>query len=163
MIQHVVERLAPQVDKLIISSNRNEVAYRALGYEIVSDTETDFQGPIAGILAGLEECGTPYALVCPCDSPNLPVDLVERLREGLADGLADSSADIAVAHDGEQRQNLVALMKVSILESLQAYFQNGGRAVRNWYPGEQVVDVDFSSEAECFLNINRPEDMDAGI
>ena len=50
-----------------------------------------------------------------------------------------------------------------VVDSLRAYFQNGDRAVRNWYPGEQVVDVDFSSEAEYFLNINHPKDMDAGI
>jgi molybdopterin-guanine dinucleotide biosynthesis protein A len=155
LISHVIDRISPQVDELVICSNRNEEAYRALGYEILPDDDPDYQGPVAGMLAGLGRCTTLYALVCPCDSPNLPADLVDRLWAGIADG----DADIAVVHDGTRRQNLVALMKTGVRESLLDYYRKGGRAVHKWYSSQLVADIDFSGQADNFLNINRPEDL----
>jgi molybdopterin-guanine dinucleotide biosynthesis protein A len=153
LIRYVIDCLAPQVDEIIISSNRNVDEYAAFGYEVVSDADPEFQGPIAGMLAGLE-CGRGnYMLVCPCDSPNLPDDLVTRLGQGL------ENADIAVAHDGIQRQNLVALMKGEVVSSLRSYYDGGGRAVKKWLPGERVEDIDFSAQPEAFLNINSPSDL----
>ena len=40
-------------------------------------------GPLAGFLAGLERCETPYLVVVPCDTPLFPDDLVERLAAGV--------------------------------------------------------------------------------
>ena len=159
LIRHVIDRIAPQVDELVICSNRNEEIYSELGYEILPDADPDYQGPVAGMLAGLGRCTTSYALVCPCDSPNLPADLVDRLWAGIAAGDAAEDFDIAVAHDGTRRQNLVALMKTGVLSSMRDYYRDGGRAVRNWYPSQRVVDVDFSDQVVGFLNINRPEDI----
>ncbi len=48
LIQHVVERLLPQVDELIINANREIAAYKKLGLRVLQDEHENFIGPLAG-------------------------------------------------------------------------------------------------------------------
>ncbi|MGY2437305.1 NTP transferase domain-containing protein, partial [Escherichia coli] len=52
LIAHVLERLRPQVDEVLINANRSEERYRALA-PVIGDAQADFQGPLAGMQAGL--------------------------------------------------------------------------------------------------------------
>src|SRR5947209_14549865 len=76
-------RLAPQVGALMINANRNLGAYESMGVPVWPDALPDYAGPLAGFLAGLERCETPYLVTVPCDSPLFPPDLVERLLAAL--------------------------------------------------------------------------------
>lgn len=65
MVQHVLERLAPQVGAVAINANQNLPAYAALGaagapVPVWPDETTGFAGPLAGLEAGLRHCATPY-------------------------------------------------------------------------------------------------------
>src|SRR5690606_25428235 len=118
MAMHALLRLSPQVCEVMINANRNLAAYEAMGAAVWPDTLADFAGPLAGFAAGLEQCETPYMVTVPCDSPNFPVDMVQRLAHGLeADG-----ADIAVVvtpEDGVMRaQPVFCLLKTELLGSL---------------------------------------------
>ena len=81
MAMHVLWRLAPQVIDVVINANRNLGAYEGFGRTVVPDASADFQGPLAGMLAGLPYCETEWMMVVPCDTPHLPTDLVARLLE----------------------------------------------------------------------------------
>src|SRR5919197_5324771 len=83
MIAHVLARLAPQVDEIVINANQNLERYAAFGHRVVSDRISGFAGPLAGLHAGLEAISQPLALTVPCDSPFLPSDLVARLHAEL--------------------------------------------------------------------------------
>lgn len=54
-----------------------------MGVPVWPDPVADFPGPLAGFLAGLEHCDTPYLVTVPCDTPNFPTDLVDRLATAL--------------------------------------------------------------------------------
>src|SRR5262249_38099983 len=88
-----IRRLAAQVGSVCVSANRNLAAYQSMGVAVFPDTSADYPGPLGGYLAGLGHCSTPYMATVPCDTPNFPLDLVER----LAHCLIDSQADIAMA------------------------------------------------------------------
>src|ERR1700679_3295306 len=88
LARHALERLRPQVAALMLNANRNLAAYQAMGVPVWQDETPDFPGPLAGMLAGLEHCDTPYLVTVPCDSPNFPTDLVARLAQGLVDASA---------------------------------------------------------------------------
>ena len=45
-------------------------------------------GLVAGWLAGLERCETPYMVTVPCDTPNFPADLVARFKREYAEAKA---------------------------------------------------------------------------
>ena len=83
MAQWVVERLAPQVDELLINANQNGERYAAFGHRIVPDQIPDFAGPLAGLHAALSAAAHPLVATAPCDSPFLPADLIIRLHAAL--------------------------------------------------------------------------------
>ena len=88
-IQHVINRIQPQVDEIFINANREIVQYEAFGYDVLQDENQDFAGPLAGILLGLKHAKHELVLSVPCDSPLLPLDLVARLYSGMAESLMD--------------------------------------------------------------------------
>lgn len=157
LVAHVAQRLRPQVDRMLISCNRNVEQYARLADGTVSDTRRDFQGPLAGIEAVIPLLDSEFLVVVACDTPMIPLDLVERLLQPLLrDG--DSSAQVSYAHDGEREQYLCAAMHRRCLESLPAYLDQGGRAVRHWYAEYPCSAVDFSAAAGAFANYNRIAD-----
>lgn len=151
---HVAERLAPQVDGLVISANRNLDAYRAYGYPVLTDNVSERLGPLAGLQAGLARCTTPWLVACPCDCPTLPEDLVARL---LAAAEARAAA-LAVAVVAGRMQPTFQLCHRKILPALDRYLAAGGRKVGAWCKEQGAVEVVFENP-HAFANFNRPEDL----
>lgn len=154
MVEHVVERLRPQVGSLLISANRNRERYEALGYRVVVDSLPDYQGPLAGMASVLQIATTPYVVTVPCDSPLIGDDLVAR----LARALVTDSADIAVAHDGARAHPVFLLLKRSLLPSLLGFLQAGERKIDRWFGRHRVASADFSDSPEAFINVNDPDE-----
>jgi len=157
MISHVLDALAPQVERIIINANRNLDEYRAFGLPVVTDASRDFLGPLAGIASGLAAAQTEWVAITPCDSPLLAADCVGRLVLACED---DERADIAVAHDGDRIQPVFALIRRALLDDLDAFLESGGRKIDRWYGQQRMQLVDFSDNPDNFLNINRREDRD---
>ncbi len=158
MILHVIQRLQPQVDRIMINANQNLDRYREFNFPVCADEKNDYAGPLAGMQAGLIHCDTAYMLTAPCDTPMLPTDLVTQ----LATALEKSTADIAVAntkqHDRIQRQPVFCLMKKTVLTDLTAALERGVRKVDLWLAEKNVVDVVFDDET-AFANINTLEEL----
>ncbi len=158
MIAHVIQRLQPQVDRIMINANQNLDRYREFNFPVWPDEKNDYAGPLAGMQAGLIHCETAYMLTVPCDTPMLPTDLVTQ----LATALEKSTADIAVAntkqHDRIQRQPVFCLMKKTVLTDLTAALERGVRKVDLWLAEKKLVDVVFDDEA-AFANINTLEEL----
>jgi molybdopterin-guanine dinucleotide biosynthesis protein A len=148
-----LERMRPQVSKVMLSANRNLDTYRAMGVAVWPDEVPDYPGPLAGMLAGLAHCDTPLMATVPCDTPDFPLDLVER----LAAGLESADADIAVAYTraGDELfpQPVFCLMKTSLKDALAAFIAAGERKTGFFARGQRNARVVFDDEAE-FLNIN---------
>lgn len=150
LIEHVIERIAPQTGTLLISANRSHERYAKFGYPIIADTLPDFPGPLAGILAALEITESALLLAVPCDTPLLPADLVQR----LADALERSGADIAIPSDGERLHAAVMLMHRSVITDLRDYLLAGERKVQLWLQRHRTVHIDFSDNPGAFANLN---------
>jgi len=157
MIEHVLAALAPQVDTLLISANRNRERYEHFGYRVVPDVLGSYLGPLVGVASAMQAATTPYLLSAPCDSPLLPPDLAERLYWALT----EAGAEISVAHDGERKQQAFALLSCALLPGLLAYLESGGRKVEAWHAQHRLALADFSAESECFLNVNTPAERAA--
>src|SRR6478752_1004529 len=83
MVAHVLERLAPQVDDILINANQHTSEYAAFGHRVIADTIGGFAGPLAGLQVGLANAAHSLVATVPCDSPFLPADLVARLAAAL--------------------------------------------------------------------------------
>lgn len=156
MIAHVLTRLKPQVDEILINANREISRYATLGYPVISDEITGFAGPLAGLHRGMSVASHPLVLTVPCDSPLLPDDLVARLMQGLE----HQAADLAVAKTGEQAHPVFCLCRTSLSPHLTAYLQSGGRKIDSWYQTLKVVEVSFDDQASAFANINTQQELD---
>lgn len=155
MVQHVVDRLSPQVNEILVNANQNLERYARLGHRVVPDAIGGFAGPLAGLHSGLQAAGTPLVITVPCDSPFLPADLVARLRAALGGN------DLAVAKTGAQAHPVFALVRRSLADHLAAYLAGGGRKIDAWYASLKVVEVPFDDEARAFDNINTREELSA--
>lgn len=150
---HALLRLQPQVGELMINANRNLGAYEAFGAPVWPDTTADFPGPLAGLMAGLERCETPYLVSVPCDTPDFPEDLVER----LAQAMVAEDAEIAMAATWEggslRTQPVFCLLHAHLMESLVAFLQSGERKIDRWTGRHRVAVVAFDVPA-AFFNAN---------
>ena len=151
LIEHVIERLQPQVGTLLISANRNLDAYRRYGFPVLTDQLEQRLGPLAGIQAGLQACTTSWLLVCPCDSPRLPLDLAQRMM--FAQPIA-----MAVAATTAGLQPGFQLLHRDLLPALDDYLARGERRVSGWCRSQSAVEVRFD-DASAFDNLNTPETL----
>jgi len=155
MVAWAIERLAPQVETIVVNANQNLDAYRAFGYPVVSDAVGGFAGPLAGLHAGLQAARTERVVTVPCDSPFLPRDLVAR----LADALEANAAQLAVAKTGDQPHPVFCLVARAVLPDLEAFLRSGGRKIDAWYARLAVVEVSFDDQPDAFSNINTREEL----
>jgi molybdopterin-guanine dinucleotide biosynthesis protein A len=153
MAQWVLERLAPQVDEILINCNQNLDAYARFGYRLVPDEIGGFAGPLAGLHASLKAAAHPLVVTVPCDSPFLPPDLVSRLKSKLGDNV------LAVAKTGDQPHPVFSLVRKDVLDNLAAFLRSGGRKIDAWYASLDTVEVSFDDEADAFRNINTLEEL----
>ena len=155
LVAWVVERLAPQVDELLINANQNGARYAAFGHRVVPDQIPDFAGPLAGLHAALSAATHPLVATAPCDSPFLPDDLISRLFSALT----EHAADLAVARTFDQPHPVFCLCKREVLPHLTEFLAGGGRKIDRWYATLKVVEVAFDDEAATFENINTREEL----
>jgi molybdopterin-guanine dinucleotide biosynthesis protein A len=158
LVAHVIERLAPQVDEVLVNANRNPQAYAAFGYRVIADEIAGFAGPLAGFERGLAHAKGDLVATVPCDSPFLPADLVARLSAALD----RAGADLAVARTGDQPHPVFCLMRRGVHGSLERFLASGQRKIDKWYAGLRVVEVAFDDEADAFANINTRDEL-AGL
>jgi molybdopterin-guanine dinucleotide biosynthesis protein A len=151
-------RLGPQVGEAMINANRNLAAYESFGVPVWPDSLSDYPGPLAGFLTGLERCETDYLVTVPCDSPLFPPDLVQRLGEALEREDADIAMAAAREDDGQFRaQPVFSLLRRELMESLVRFTHGGGRKIDAWTAQHKTVLVPFDRPGDdpgAFFNAN---------
>jgi molybdopterin-guanine dinucleotide biosynthesis protein A len=157
LAQYALERLRPQVGALMLNANRNLAAYSAMGVPVWPDEMAEYPGPLAGMLAGLTHCSTPYLVTVPCDTPNFPTDLVACLAEGL-----EIDGEMATAYtqeaEGLRAQPVFCLMKVSLRDSLNAFIRSGERKTGLFAAQHHSTRVVFHDPA-AFANANTLDEL----
>lgn len=156
LIERVLAGVAPLVDGVMISANRNLDRYRTYGLPVLPDADDDaFSGPLAGISRGLDACTTPWLWVLPCDVPQVHGELLAR----LIDACATTGCKAAVPHDAQHMHATFALLSTAVAAELHAFLAAGRRKARDWLAALPAARVDCSDHAEWFVNINTPEDL----
>lgn len=160
---HVARCLAPQVGAMLISANRHLDTYTALatpfGAQVVTDATPDFDGPLAGILAGLRAAHTELVLTAPCDTPNLPTDLAARLLTALDSAQADIAMAVTIDPEGRRSAHpVVALIRRTLADDLAAFLAAGEHTVRTWYARHTHIEVPFADE-RAFYNANSLQEL----
>jgi len=162
ILDHVIERLAPQCDSLILNANGDPARFGAWGLPVVPDDVPDFAGPLAGVLAALDWTALHHPTVewvvsVAGDCPFLPRDLVARMQSERS----AMQAELAVAASGDQSHPVVGLWKVSLREALRhALVVEECRKIDRWTARYKLVTTQWPvTPVDPFFNANTPDDV----
>lgn len=162
ILQHILDRLQPQVDGVILNANGDPARFAAWRLPVAGDAVEGFAGPLAGVLAGLAwaRANRPDVtdiVTVPGDGPFLPRDLVARMVAARS----QAQADLACAVSAGQAYPVVGLWPVRLYDDLRrAVVDEDIRKVDRWTARHKLVQVDFAAQpVDPFFNANAPEDL----
>ncbi len=153
MLARVIATLRTDGHAVAINANGDAARFAAFGLPVLPDREFRGEGPLAGVLAGLEwaaMCGVDALLTVPGDTPFVPA--------GLAAALAPPPA---CAASGGRAHHLVALWPIGCRDDLRRLLSAPGRRdIARFAASIGVRRVDFAvAKWDPFLNVNTPEDL----
>jgi len=159
LIESAIAKLKPQVQTIVINANRNITKYAGYGYPVIMDETPDFSGPLAGFLAGLKACKTPYLLTAPCDSPLLPNNLAQNLSAEMERGNFQLVYASSKEADGKVwAQPVFCLMRANLQNSLANFLLKGDLKIDRWFKELRSSTVIFD-DPQVFANVNTPEEL----
>ncbi|MCW8826301.1 MAG: molybdenum cofactor guanylyltransferase [Gammaproteobacteria bacterium] len=156
MISHVVDRIAPQSSSIVINANSAPEEYRSLNYPLIEDSIAGHLGPLAGVLSVLESFEDELVMILPCDTPLIPIDLIERMQARLV----QSDSDLCTIEADGSLHPIFMLLKRKLAPSIREFLEAGERRVGFWLKQQNYCVADFSDQAEAFSNINTPEEFE---
>lgn len=162
LLRHAVDLVAGLADQVVISTGTRELPMHP-GLLAAPDAPAYAgQGPLAGVLAGLEAASNNRALVLACDLPNVPTGLLRRLAETLS-GTCDC---VYTEHAGHPEPLVAALNVAPAVQAVRAALSRGEfKVVPCWMSMQQRVLgeaelAEFAPLDKTFANINTLQDLD---
>jgi molybdopterin-guanine dinucleotide biosynthesis protein A len=166
LLQHVVNRIEPQVDAILLNANGDATRFSEYGLPVQADLVGGYAGPLAGVLTGmawvrqqLPQC--PWLVTVAADTPFFPLDYVERLWTAVM----EQGTQLACAQYGERTQPVFGLWPVALYDSLHtALVDEGLRRVDQFTARYPISHVSFSDLGyNPFFNINCMADLQVGV
>ena len=164
ILSGVIERFRPQVAELALNANGDPARFSDFGLPVVADTLPGFQGPLAGVLAGLDWAavrGAAHIVTAAADTPFPPPDLVPRLILAAEDaGMPMALAATPDAQRGTARHPTFGLWPVALRDDLRAALADGVRKVVAWTDTHGAAEAVFATDPiDPFFNVNTPQDL----
>jgi molybdenum cofactor guanylyltransferase len=162
LLAHVVDRLRPQVDALVLNANGPPERFARFGLDVVQDSVSGSAGPLAGVLAGMDwAAARGHALVASAagDTPFFPENLVAELRVAMTrEGTKLAMAMTPDPERGLSRHPTFGLWSVALRDDLRAALLAGQRKVIEWTEPRGCAKAVFAGDYP-FFNVNTPEDL----
>jgi molybdopterin-guanine dinucleotide biosynthesis protein A len=153
ILARIIDAVRPDAAGVAISANGDPTRLAGYGLPVLPDGAFAGQGPLAGVLAGLDWAsgmGAESLLTIPGDTPFVPI--------GLAAALAPSPA---CATSNGRTHHLIALWPVACADALRALLSApGSRAVARFTDAIGMRHIAFpAGKWDPFLNVNTPDDL----
>lgn len=163
VLDHISDRLKPQVTRMIINANAAQDVYRRYCDDVVADSVNGFLGPLAGILTALDwaamNTGFSHIMTLPGDAPFIPRDLVAKMVTAYNE-MPDDSERLVRATSNGRTHPVIGLWPVSIRAGLRDNLINKDiRKIDRFTEAYQIKDVDFEGVPDPFFNINTDDDV----
>jgi len=162
ILAHVIARLGPQCDALLINANGDPARLSSYRLPVAADSVQDFAGPLAGILAGLDwmaqhrpDLG--WLVSVAADTPFIPLDLVARLHQARV----QANLPLACAASDGRKHPVIALWPVALRDDLRhALIVEDERKVSRFASRHGVAIADWPGQpVDPFFNANTPDDL----
>ncbi|MFA7496836.1 MAG: molybdenum cofactor guanylyltransferase MobA [Acidithiobacillus sp.] len=151
LITQAISVLQQDCQEIFISANRHLEDYRALGYPVITDQQSGYEGPLMGLQAGLAAATQEWVASIPVDSPLLPHDIVRQMWA------AKGPSDLVVVRSADHWHAVILLCRRTLSAHLQQYLDSGERRARGWFQGLNFTTLDL--DETCLRNANKPGDL----
>jgi molybdopterin-guanine dinucleotide biosynthesis protein A len=162
ILEHVVGRLSPQCDALILNANGDPARFQTFNLPVVADSVEGYPGPLAGILAALDWCAATrpevgWVVSAAGDCPFLPRDLVWRFHAAKM----NEDAQLVVARSGDQSHPVIGLWRVNLRHDLRHALVNEEiRKIDRWTARYPLATVEWPmAPVDPFFNANTVDDL----
>ena len=159
LVTHVIRRLMPQVDSLVISANADLEAYRAFGFPVVEDTlAVKGLGPLAGIASALPHLPKRgWLQLASCDGPLIPLNMTERLIQFAE----KNNLNAAYPTTGGRDQYGYFVARIEQLHYVNQLLDQRQLRIRGLleHLGANVCPFDEASDAKAFANCNSADQL----
>lgn len=166
LLAHVIERLEPQTERLVLNANGDAARFAEFGLPVIADPVEGFAGPLAGVLAGFNwaRANTPHVrwiVTAATDTPFFPQDIVPR----LLDATGGQYPAIALAASHGRTHPVFGLWPTLLADDLHEALNDGTRKVLDWTDRHTTTVAEFSdirlgeTTLDPFFNANRPDDL----
>ena len=163
LLDHILERLLPQVSKIIINVNSTDAEYRRYSDDVIPDSTGGYLGPLAGILTALDWAAmnsrASHIVTVPGDAPFIPRDLIAKMLTAY-NKKPDEKITLVRAMSNRRAHPVAGLWPVAIRASLRDSLINDDiRKIDQFTASFPMTDVDFEGVPDPFFNINTDNDV----
>ncbi len=163
LIGHVIDRLADHLDPLLLSCESETSDFDSYGLTIVPDLLPDYRGPLTGLYSALQylciEGQNNGLVLCPCDAPFLPDNLVQVLLDA---DQSDHKPVIAISYQGVLQPTFSLWQNHHLPVIRQAVVEEGRGGLKNLLTSLPHKVVEWTTEEPSpFFNVNTPEELES--
>jgi molybdenum cofactor guanylyltransferase len=161
ILAHVIDRLAPQTNRLALNANGDPARFAPFGLPVLADSVPGHAGPLAGVLAGLDWAaghGAHAIVTAAADTPFFPRDLVAVLTAAAAAAGTPLAMATTPGAERPDRHPTFGLWPVDLRDDLRAALAAGLRKVVAWTEPHGCARALFP-DPQAFFNVNTPEDL----
>ena len=161
ILQRILDRVKPQIKKILINSNIDDERLLKYKYKIIKDLKPGYMGPLAGIHSGMNwvlnnEPKIEWLITLPGDTPFIPEDLISRLNNKMT-----SHSKIILVQSNYKTHPIIGAWHISLFDSLNYQLDNGIRKILSWAELHDTNFVNFPfKKYDPFFNINTRKDME---
>ncbi len=162
LIRRAVKRLKQQIEHVTIVGPKEKTLLSKLGASHIEDNHEGFQGPLAGIFAGLSNAevhGFEGIVTIAADTPFFPDNFVKRIIEPRSIYFPQEEP-VTIARSPDGLHPVFGSWSVSAVPKVLKSLDNNVRKVMAAADdvGWEAVDFEVSG-IDPFFNINTPEDL----
>ncbi len=152
LIEKISRDIRPYFREIIISANRETMdRYSFLPFRAVVDKEPG-QGPLRGILTGLQVSAHPVNFVIACDIPEINVSFLQKMMTFTG------QYDIVVPVTGKNKyEPLFAFYHRRLIPAIETLLEQGVRKVITLFPLCHVKYIPMETQ-DWYYNLNTIED-----
>jgi len=159
LLERILKNLKNLNIEIVLNVNSNENQFLKTGLSIIKDEIKNFQGPLAGIYSSMKwvlnnKKDIEWIFTSPSDTPFLNDNLVNKFLNTKY----LSNTKIVLAKDSNKIHPVIGFWHVSLLKSLEKFFEADSRKIMNWVEEQNYELVNFKNK-NYFFNINSKSDL----
>ena len=161
LLSIILNKLELDKKRIVLNTNREPEIFKQYQLNIIKDSFPNHQGPLAGILSGLEwfdnqNMNFEWMVSMPIDTPFFPKNLIRKLHEETI----ENNKLIGVAKSNGRNHPVFSIWHLSLKKPLIKALSSNIRKIDLFTKTYLPVEVEFKSSVDQFFNINTPEDLE---